>query len=182
MQVENLSPPGQYTDAESMLDLDTVIIAFFRALPEPTDAQLHAFAGLIGMDFRDLEERVFSMVGQEIESLEDQIEDLDQDDIDDLGWDSMDLFLVGFFMHNTEPSEEQIHALADLVGIPAPDLEERVYSLLSQIIDETEDPEFLEEMEAVQDLDFTDTYDEDSQSQAEERLGEFAKLIQHGVI
>jgi hypothetical protein len=151
----------------SMLDLDTVITAFFLAIPNPTDAQFHVFADLIGVDYRDLEERVFSMVGHEIQDLEpQQIQNLDQEDLDDLGWDSMDMFLAGFFLLNPEPTEEQVHALAELVGIPAPDLEERVYALLSQMVegeDEDEDDDW--------DLD-----DEEISSCAEDRLKQYASL------
>lgn len=164
----------------SMLDLDTVITAFFLAIPNPTDAQFHAFAGLIGVDYRDLEERVFSMVGHEIQDLEPQIQNLYQEDLDDLGWDSMDMFLAGFFLLNPEPTEEQVHTLAELVGIPAPDLEERVYALLSQMVegddeDEDEDEdgdEGADEDEVLEDLD-----DEEVSSGAEDRLKQYASLI-----
>jgi hypothetical protein len=151
----------------TMLDLDTVITAFFLAIPNPTDAQLHAFAGLIGVDYRDLEERVFSMVGHEIQDLEPQIQNLGQEDLDDLGWDSMDMFLAGFFLLNPEPTEEQVHTLAELVGIPAPDLEERVYALLSQMVEgEDEDDD--------DDEDYED--DEEISSCAEDRLKQYASL------
>jgi hypothetical protein len=151
----------------SMLDLDTVITAFFLAIPNPTDAQLHVFADLIGVDYRDLEERVFSMVGHEIQDLEPQIQNLDQEDLDDLGWDPMDMFLAGFFLLNPEPTEEQVHALAELVGIPAPDLEERVYALLSQMVEgEDEDDD--------DDEDYED--DEEVSSCAEDRLKQYASL------
>ena len=143
----------------TMLDLDTVITAFFLAIPNPTDDQLHVFADLIGVDYRDLEERVFSMVGHEIQDLEQQqTQNLDQEDLDDLGWDYTDMFLAGFFLLNPEPTEEQVHALAELVGIPAPDLEERVYALLSQMV-EGEDDE-----------------DEEISSCAEDRLKQYASL------
>lgn len=157
----------------SMLDLDTVITAFFLAIPNPTDAQLHVFAGLIGVDYRDLEERVFSMVGHEIQDLEPQIQNLDQEDLDDLGWDSMDMFLAGFFLLNPEPTEEQVHTLAELVDIPAPDLEERVYALLSQMVEgEDEDDEDEDE-----DEDEDDEDDEEISSCAEDRLKQYASLI-----
>ncbi len=163
----------------SMLDLDTVITAFFMAIPNPTDAQLHVFAGLIGVDYRDLEERVFSMVGHEIQDLEQQqqqTQNLDQEDLDDLGWDYMDMFLAGFFLLNPEPTEEQVHTLAVLVDIPAPDLEERVYALLSQMVegdDEDEDEdEGADEDEVLEDLD-----DEEVSSGAEDRLKQYASLI-----
>jgi hypothetical protein len=151
----------------TMLDLDTVITAFFLAIPNPTDAQFHVFADLIGVDYRDLEERVFSMVGHEIQDLEPQIQNLDQEDLDDLGWDYMDMFLAGFFLLNPEPTEEQVHALAELVGIPAPDLEERVYALLSQMVEgEDEDDD--------DDEDYED--DEEISSCAEDRLKQYASL------
>lgn len=150
----------------SMLDLDTVITAFFLAIPNPTDAQLHVFAGLIGVDYRDLEERVFSMVGHEIQDLEPQIQNLDQEDLDDLGWDSMDMFLAGFFLLNPEPTEEQVHTLAELVDIPAPDLEERVYALLSQMVEGEDEDEVLEDLD-----------DEEVSSGAEDRLKQYASLI-----
>lgn len=163
----------------SMLDLDTVITAFFLAIPNPTDAQFHAFAGLIGVDYRDLEERVFSMVGHEIQDLEPQIQNLNQEDLDDLGWDPMDTFLAGFFLLNPEPTEEQVHTLAELVGIPATDLEERVYALLSQMVegdgedgDEGDDDEDEDEDEVLEDLD-----DEEVSSGAEDRLKQYASLI-----
>lgn len=155
----------------SMLDLDTVITAFFLAIPNPTDAQLHAFSGLIGVDYRDLEERVFSMVGHEIQDLEQQqqqTQNLYQEDLDDLGWDSTDVFLAGFFLLNPEPTEEQVHTLAELVGIPAPDLEERVYALLSQMVEgDDEDDDYEEE----------DGDDGEISSCAEDRLKQYASLI-----
>lgn len=150
----------------SMLDLDTVITAFFLAIPNPTDAQFHVFADLIGVDYSDLEERVFSMVGHEIQDLEPQIQNLDQEDLDDLGWDPMDMFLAGFFLLNPEPTEEQVHALAELVDIPAPDLEERVYALLSQMVEGADGDEVLEDLD-----------DEEISSCAEDRLKQYASLI-----
>jgi hypothetical protein len=104
------------------------------------------------------------MVGHEIQDLEQQqqqTQNLDQEDLDDLGWDYMDMFLAGFFLLNPEPTEEQVHALAELVGIPAPDLEERVYALLSQMV-EGEDED--------------DEDDEEISSCAEDRLKQYASL------
>jgi predicted HAD superfamily phosphohydrolase len=80
----------------------------------------------------------------------------------------MDMFLAGFFLLNPEPTEEQVHTLAELVGIPAPDLEERVYALLSQMVEgDDEDGD-----EVLEDLD-----DEEVSSCAEDRLKQYASLI-----
>lgn len=170
----------EQTEAPSTVDLDTVIFSFLEAVPEPTDEQLESFATLLGMDYKVFEERVFKLVGDGVNDLED--EDLDELTDDD----PLSTFILSFFMLNPEPSEEQVHALAELAGMTPEQLEEAIYALLTDLSsdDESEDEEdedgeeddtdedtedeAAEEEDEEEDLDSDDGEDETTDTETEE--------------
>jgi hypothetical protein len=77
------------------------------------------------------------------------------------------MFLLSFFVANPSPSDDDVHKIADLLGITAEELEERIYRLMTNLLDKpetTEDTDLLGEDEANEsdsteddDLDFLDS-------------------------
>ena len=118
--------------------------------PTPSDEQIHHLATLVGLPFEKFEECIYQLFGDYVG---DEADDQDTDEPDDITdgllddedeeeVDSLDMFLVSFFLRNPEPSDVQIHTLALLVGMTPASLEERIYSLLAEFIDEDEDGEY----------------------------------------
>jgi len=125
------TPPtslGEGTPADDYADIDTVIYSFLEAFPQPTDEQVHYLGSLLGLTTEQFEERIFKLLG---EDLQDDIEDIE--DIDTVEDDPLDVFLVSYFLINSAPSETQIHELAALLGITPESLEERIYSMLADL-------------------------------------------------
>lgn len=112
-------------DSDLEFDLDSVIRSFLTAFPDPEDKQVHGFAALIGLDYADFEERMFSMFGAE----------LDEDDLIEIteNADPVDEFIIHYFLHNATPTEEQIHSLAAIVGMEPEEFEEHIYSMMSDL-------------------------------------------------
>lgn len=123
------------------INLDSVILAFLRAMPTPTDEHLHTFSGLIGLSYQQVETRIFELFSAVVEELEDPLMEATEEDFDDLGWDDLDLFLISFFLQFDSPSEEQFHSLAELLEVEPEELEERVYALLAELAATTTDVE-----------------------------------------
>ena len=123
------------------ISLDSVILAFLRAMPTPTDEHLHTFSGLIGLSYQQVETRIFELFSAVVEELEDPLMEATEEDFDDLGWDDLDLFLISFFLQFDSPSEEQFHSLAELLEVEPEELEERVYALLAELAATTTDVE-----------------------------------------
>lgn len=121
------------------INLDSVILAFLRAMPTPTDEHLHTFSGLIGLSYQQVETRIFELFSAVVEELEDPLMEATEEDFDDLGWDDLDLFLISFFLQFDSPSEEQFHRLSELIEVEPEELEERVYALLAELAATTED-------------------------------------------
>lgn len=69
---------------------------------------------------------------------EDDDEEEDEDDEDDEEDDPIATFLISFFLLNPEPTEDEVHALAELVGLAPEVLEQKIYSILSDL---SEDPD-----------------------------------------
>lgn len=112
-------------------DLKQLVDVFLNIFPEPSDEQLHHFSTALGIPYPEFEEQVFQIFKDEV--------DFDVDEVEDQAEDELDLFIISFFLYMPEdPSEEQIHALANLVGIEPEELEERIYKML-QAIDESDD-------------------------------------------
>lgn len=138
----------------SSVDVDTVIFSFLEAFPEPTDEQVHHLAFILGINFEDFEEKIFELFGQEIE---DSNIDLTKEVAEPL-----DVFLISYFLLVPQPSEEQIHALAPLVGLTPEALEERIYSLLADLSETTNEdegegePAFEDNLDDLADLDEDD--------------------------
>lgn len=112
--------------ADHPFDLRTVVSAFLSAFPEPTDEQLHTFSELLGIPYQDFENEVFEMFSEVVE--DEGPDDLAEDE--EIVEDDLDLFLVSFFAFVSPPTEEQVHKLAEMVGLEPAQLEERVYKML----------------------------------------------------
>lgn len=140
-------------DLEDMaddLDPDTVIYSFLEAFPDPSDEQVHRLATLLGYsDYGDFEEKIFELFGDEVSDGE--LDDLDDgedegddsdlglDDEDDIDVDEVDddpigTFLISFFLINNQPTEDQIHDLAEILGITPDKIEEKIYEMLTALV------------------------------------------------
>lgn len=153
-------------EGNSIEDLDAVIFAFLKANPKPTDEQLHKVSELLGYPYEVFEERVFELFGE-------QLQDLDVEDAGELAdEDPLSTFLMSFFMLNPEPSEEQIHSLAELAGVTPEELEQKVYALLALLDegDNEEDQDEGEDEEADEDLD--EEYNEEDAQDLEDSESE----------
>lgn len=126
-----MPPPSEST----YIGLDSVVRAFLSAFPEPTDEQLHNFSTVLGIPYEQFEEQVFEMFKDEVEEdFEEVLED--EDTVEDY----LDMFLVLLFAFLEEPpSEDQFHALSDMLGIDPEELEEKVYKILQEIIPESDE-------------------------------------------
>ena len=117
------------------IDLESVVRAFLSAFPEPTDEQLHNFSTVLGIPYEQFEEQVFEMFKDEVE--EDFEEVLEDEEIVE---DYLDMFLVLLFAFLEEPpSEDQFHALSEMLDIDPEVLEEKVYKILQEIIPESDE-------------------------------------------
>lgn len=167
-QLDPIPPPGMSshdpplddldvdTDVDDdTLNVDTVIYSFLDAFPEPTDEQVHKLAELLGFSKDDFEEKVFELFGDTVEDEfgDDDGEDGDDEEEGDLEIDGeiiedpVDIFLISFFLLNPEPTEEQVHALADLAGVTPEHLEEHIYHMLASMANEV--PDQLDEFDQV---------------------------------
>jgi hypothetical protein len=152
-------------------ELQSIVLSFINAFPEPTDAQVHQLAELLGVPYQDFEAKMYQMFGTfltdedtDLEDVEDEVEDIDEREGVE---DELDMFLLSFFVANPSPSDDDVHKIADLLGITAEELEERIYRLMTNLLDKpetTEDTDLLGEDEANEsdsteddDLDFLDS-------------------------
>lgn len=165
------------------INLDSVILAFLRAMPNPTDEHIHKFSELLGLDFENLEERIFQLFSNVVEDLEEPLEDATEEDFENFEWDDLDIFLVSFFLQFETPTEDQFHKLSELIGVNPKEMEERVYALLAQLAEETEtddDEDQDDDQTLLQDLEFPSSSDriyldktsfsEDSESEDETEI------------
>lgn len=168
MSDPNERPP----DSGSSLDdeeLQSIVLSFINAFPEPTDAQVHQLAELLNVPYQEFEAKMYQMFGTfltdedtDLEDVEDEVEDIDEREGVD---DELDMFLLSFFVAHPEPSDDTVHKIADLLGLSSEDLEERIYRLMTNLLakpDTPEDEDLLseEEREASTedtDLDFLDS-------------------------
>lgn len=123
---EPLPTPPPEDDEDDPVTLRDVVLAFLAAFPEPTDEQTHKFAEALGIDYKEFEEEMFAEFGDEIadEDPEEILED------EDLVEDDLDMFIVAFYIYTPHPTEEQIHALAELIQVTPEELEERTMRML----------------------------------------------------
>ena len=140
------------------IDLESVIESFLLVHPEPTDDQVHAFARSLGIDYDELEDKVYEMLGNALSdepSEEDAVEELEPQD-------PLDTFILSFFLFNSAPSDEQVHALSVLINVPKEQVEERIYRMLAdyEAGNDEEDDSGLGEFASA-------TPDEDEEAEAE---------------
>jgi hypothetical protein len=166
-------PDPDLEELDDDLDPDTVIFSFLEAFPDPTDHQVHRLASLLGYaDYGDFEEKIFELFGEEVQDgelddLEDDDEDLDNDseidveddDDDEVDDDPVGTFLISFFLINNQPSEEQIHHLAEILGVTPEEIEEKIYSMLTNLVEDPDsdaadqvDDDLVDELEGDEEL------------------------------
>ena len=108
------------------IDIKTVIEKYLEFNPNPTDENVHSFASALGLDFKEFEALIYKLFGSLIDETEDQelLEELEPED-------PLDMFLLNYFLFNSTPTDDQIHALATLVGEDHQMFEERVYRMMT---------------------------------------------------
>lgn len=121
------SPPEEDSDD---IQIEDVISAFLDVNPTPSDEQVHKLAFLLEMKPEDLEGIIYKMFGERVETedVEDELEHQSDDSLDPI-----ETLLLCYFAHNPEPSDQQIHHLAEYVGFTPAELEERLFSMLSDL-------------------------------------------------
>jgi hypothetical protein len=127
------TPPFPMEDNEA---LQSAVIAFTDLFPTPTSDQTHVLAGLLGYEPDTFLPVMQKLLAPLLSADDDQV--LDELDADDEG-DPLDIFLLSFYILNPEPTEEQLNALAILVGLTLEELEERTYSVMNQLMETTPD-------------------------------------------
>lgn len=145
--VLNISVEGSPTDEEPDDEsaLRSIIQAYLDVNPTPSDKEIHALAEMLGMTPASFEAIIYKMFSAYVNdpdsyALNDVINGLtmrDQLEPDEAVQD----LLVKFFVRHPEPSDEQIHHLASLIGFTPDQLEERLYSMLSDLEDIEPNPE-----------------------------------------
>lgn len=97
----------------------------------------------VGLDqIRKDEKASLDVSSLETADLDDDLEDLLEDinDGEDLETEEcLSLFMRLFLKLNPEPSDEQVHSLAYSLGLSKESVEELIYSMLSEYIDEDDD-------------------------------------------
>lgn len=129
------SPSGEV--ARSDAELESVIQAFLDVNPTPTDEEIHLLARMLGLTPEQFEEVIYRMFSVYVNDPKDRgmseafqaltLRDQPEDPIEEL--------LVKYFVRHPEPSDAQIHDLAKLIGFTPEALEERLFSLLSELED-----------------------------------------------
>lgn len=192
MDPETADPGADVEDDpdDEQFTLEDVLECFFRANDTPSDEQVHAFAGLVGMDYEEFEALVFQKFGEVVrqgvsfspseEEPEDDDErvvddgqgdgpDLEDDDELELQaddgldvQDDIDMFIVAYMLFNPHPSDEQIHQLAFVVDLTKEDMEQRIYRMLGSFLQYGEDDEDTDVEDDVADDDEDEGDDEDA--------------------
>ena len=134
LDISQASPPEEESDD---ITLEDIIVAFLDVNPTPSDEQVHHLAALLKMTPASLEEVIYKMFGQQVES-EDVEEELESDEGSE-SMDAIERLLLSFFAYNPEPSDEEIHRLAEYVGLTPAELEERLYAMMAELDDSSVD-------------------------------------------
>lgn len=125
------------------LTVEDVIVQFLRWTPNPSDEQVHNLAALCGISVEDFEAVIFRLFGDMADDDED--EDIDaemNDDVEDQEeLDPLDMFIITYFLRNPEPTDEQIHSLATVVGLEPDDLEDKIYQMMADSLMDAQDSE-----------------------------------------
>lgn len=150
--------------------LKSVVLAFLNLIPNPTDDQTHALAGLLGFQFLEFEDRMREVLAPYLDEGE-EFDDVDVEEIDldlekDLD-DPLDTFLLAFYMLHPEPTEPQLMILSVLVNLTLEELEEHTYKVIHKLMEthpQGDDTE-LHELELDTDFENDDTIDADHDGQ-----------------
>lgn len=138
---EELEEYPHDTDDSSDDSVEQVIHAFIEAFPEPTEPQVEILERILALGTGGLNARVADMFSDlEPEDLDDLTDlegdalelDTELDDNDDLTGDEVDVFLVVCLMYNPTPDEAQVQDLADLVGLTPIELQNRIYRMITE--------------------------------------------------
>jgi hypothetical protein len=126
--------PSNEDPADDGASLEAIIQAYLDVNPTPSDEQIHHLAAMLGMTPESFEEVIYKMFGQyvsdDMPAINDALTGLSMRDAPE---DPIEELLVKFFVAHPEPSDEQIHHLAALIGFTPETLEERLYSMLSDL-------------------------------------------------
>lgn len=171
-------PVGDNEEDLDAFTLEDVIECFLRANSTPSDEQVHALAGLLGLDFEEFEAVIYKKFGEAVKlGLEKRPSEIDEDkdegegegdgievddeivDEDDTGTDliaddaldvqdDIDLFVVAYILFNPTPSDEQIHQLAYVIDLTKDEMEQRIYRMLGSYLSAEDDDDELDEDEA----------------------------------
>jgi hypothetical protein len=143
-------------DDSEELTIEDVITAFLKWNATPTEEQVQNLAELCGVATEEFEAVVYRMFGEIVgddldydddavaepelddQSVEDNIEDILNDDYDG-EIDPLDLFIISYFLRNPDPTDEQIQLLSSTVGLNPAQLEERLFAIMSDSIDDIPD-------------------------------------------
>lgn len=138
-----LPPVDQTDDGPDEVTLEQIITSFLDVNPTPTDEQVHSLASVLGIGYEELEETIYGMLSKyigddsETHTMQDAISWLTLRDEPD--YDPVDDLLLKFFVRHPDPSDEQVHQLASLIGLSPEELEEHLYAMLSDLQDQDED-------------------------------------------
>lgn len=120
--------------SEEEINVENVIHSFLAVFPQPTEEQIHRFAYLIDMSPEVFEEQIYHMFGERDDEDTEDEEILDDDpEDDDEDSDPMELFILMYFMYNREPTDDQVLHLAELLDCTTEELENYLYTMLSDI-------------------------------------------------
>lgn len=186
MDPDQEDPAGDNEDDLDAFTLEDVIECFLRANSTPSDEQVHALAGLLGLDFEEFEAVIYEKFGEAVKlSLEKRPSEIDEDEAEAEGTDvdeelveddeaetdlvaddsldvqdDIDMFVVAYILFNPTPSDEQIHQLAYVIDLTKEEMEQRIYRMLGSYLnaDEDDDEDFDEDGAEIDGED-TDTED-----------------------
>jgi hypothetical protein len=153
VQVTSSESLDNLADELSEISVEDLIRSYLVHNENPTDAQIHLLADLVGLPYQDFEGVIYKLFGEYVGDAADDVADdsdssTDEDDAGDVAEEleedgepisALDVFIVSYFMRNPEPSDTQIHLLAQAVGMEPEALEEHLYNLLSDLVSSDED-------------------------------------------
>ncbi len=176
MDPDQEDPAGDDEEDLDVFTLEDVIECFLRANSTPSDEQVHALAGLLGLDFEEFEAVIYKKFGEAVKlGLEKRPSEIDEDkdeegadgiEVDDElveddevetdlvaddsldVQDDIDLFVVAYILFNPTPSDEQIHQLAYVIDLTKDEMEQRIYRMLGSYLSAEDDDDELDEDEA----------------------------------
>lgn len=124
---DGLAPLSVENDDE--LTVEDVIHAYLQWVDTPSSAEIESLGQLLGYGTEEFEKLILSMFDESNDVEDNEEDDTEDDESDDLN--PQDLFIISYFLHQSDPSDEQINQLVSVLGISNSELEERLLTLLS---------------------------------------------------